>query len=181
MRGLTRYNEVYERYPLTGEPAPTALGNALLSADRYGTERYGIETSIIWPRLQPLLPGEVSKTITDWRASVEFMLVLSLLATLFGIVTSAYLAIVNASVDLFVGCALGSLIVAWATYRSAADNAVAYAAHVRSSIDLYRGLLFDQFGMPRPLTLDEEQRRWDELVGFLYQNDPLPWRRSLPA
>jgi hypothetical protein len=170
------YHHVYYRYPLAAaEVMPTLLGNVLRSSESYARERYGMDTAVVWPRLFPLLGKEVSQGIAEARSSLESMLVISLLSTVFALVTGPYVVVTDGPVWLFLVCTAGALTIAYATYRAGVANAVVYGQHIRSAVDLYRSLVFEQLRIRPPSTLHEERRRWQEVNDLLYRNVPPPW------
>ena len=81
----------------------------------------------MWPRLYPLLPDPVITGIGQAREALEFLLVLSALATAFGTLSGIYLLVVVAQVWLFLVCFWGALAVALLAYRSSLGAALLYA------------------------------------------------------
>jgi hypothetical protein len=167
---------VYPRKLTKDYVAPTRLGNLLRSAESYPKDRYGVDAVRVWPRLYHLLPEDLRSSMADARASMEFLLVVAFLASLYALVASLFLLIVAGPVSLLVGSLLGGTAVAVTAYWAALTPASVYGDHVRAAFDLHRLKLFQAMRMPVPATLDEERRTWDHSIPFLDRGDPHTWR-----
>lgn len=176
-----RAPQIYAQYPLSGnEVKATRLGNILRASERYPYDRYGANAVLVWPRLYPLLPESVITSIAQAREALEFLLVLSALATAFGVLSGIYLLVVVAPVWLFLVCFWGALAVALLAYRSSLGSALLYAEVLRSAFDLYRLDLLTVMRLPAPTDADSEGQRWTEVNRLILRNVPLPEPYSLP-
>jgi len=169
----SRYEEIYYTYPLPTQPEqvmPTRLGNILKNAELYPKKRYGIDSVLIWPRLYQLLPERFIQTLAEARSSLDFMLVISSLSMAFVLVGGSYLFFINAPVRIIIFCILGGLFIAWMGYKGTISCGLLYAQQIKVAFDLYRNELIKQMHLPLPANPDEEKKRWNEIVQFLYRN-----------
>jgi hypothetical protein len=175
LRLAGQMGQVYVRYPLSRKYVmPTRLGNILRGAERYPYDRYKADAVLVWPRLYPLLPDNVITSMAQARESMEFLLILSALATIFGTVSGIYLLVIAASVWLFLLCFWGGLAVAILAYRSSLGAAQLYAELLRSTFDLYRLDVLTAMRLPAPTGAAAERQRWTEVSDLVLRNAPLP-------
>ncbi|MBG1260608.1 hypothetical protein [Nostoc commune] len=168
------YETIYLYYPLPTQPEkvmPTRLGNILRNAELYSFTRYEIDAVFMWPRLYNLLPERFIQTIAEAKGSLDFMLVVSALSGIFGLVIGVYLIIVQSSGWLFLTCFWGGLFLAWLAYQSALGSALLYAQQIKAGFDLYRNELLKQMRLELPKTPSEEIELWDKIRQFLYSNN----------
>ncbi len=166
------YEHIYYGYPLPDEKEhlmPTRLGNILKNSELYSFRRYRADAVLLWPRLYAILPKEYADQLSDAKASLDLMLVLSALNGLFAIVTGGYLLIIGSVWWFFPVCLLGGLYLSWLTYLSALQAAIPYAQLIKSAFDLYRGDLLDKLGYEHPKTLSDEIKLWDNLCKLIYR------------
>jgi hypothetical protein len=95
------------------ERMPTELGNALRAAETYGRTRYGLDTAVLWPRLQPLLPTATLDGLRDARAEFDLSVTLWIALLLFGVPLAVWLG-VGTTWDGVVPASVLALLVAWA-------------------------------------------------------------------
>ena len=152
---------------------PTRIGNILRAAEIYAYDRYGIDSTIIWTRLRPLLKTEAIEPLEDKKTTLDSMLLMSFLATIFTIVWCPVLAIYTDRWDLFLLCAFG-LPLAWICYQTAVQSALAYGEQIKATFDLYRNDLLKTLNRPIPSDADAERKEWLRLTRFFYRNLPLP-------
>lgn len=161
--------ELRRRYPLPDHLVrPTALGNVLAAISDTAGRDHGWDPSVAWPRLYPLLTGQVRTTVDDSRDSLDGAVRLS--------VTAGVTALVAAALLVRSGwwLALVSLPLALAAvaYRGAVQAAIAYGDAVRSAFDLHRFDLVRALHLPLPGDLDEERAQ----AAAICAN----WRQGLP-
>jgi len=152
---------------------PTQIGNILRAAELHAYDRYGIDSTIIWSRLRPLLKSEAIAPLEDKKTTLELMLLMSLLGILFVIIWCPVLAIFTNRWDLFLLCALG-LPLAWICYQNAVQSALAYGEQVKATFDLYRNDLLKALNHPIPSDTETERKEWLRLSRFFYRNLPIP-------
>jgi hypothetical protein len=164
------YLHSYLAFPPDSTPQPTRLGNALRAAESYpgDKERWGLDAAFWWPRLYLILPDSARGQVDDARASLDQLIVLTMLSAAFGV---AALALSCAGLNLAVGlgCAAGALLLSRSSYLAAVTAAGVFGELVRSSYDLFRGDLLAKLGWPMPATLAEERRLWAALSQQLYR------------
>jgi hypothetical protein len=152
---------------------PTKLGNILRAAEIYPLERYGIDSVVIWPRLQPLLPDGASASISTKQTALDAMLMLRTLAIIFGIAWPLALVSIGQLWPLAVLTLLAWPIASLA-HRSALATAVSYSETLKATFDLYRMELIKHLGIEAPASAKDERKIWDDLDQFYLRNLPLP-------
>jgi len=177
---LTRTNEIVAEQLAFFPPPnhldkmmPTRIGNILRAAEIYAYDRYGIDSVVIWPRLRPLLKAETVAALEDKKAALNFMLLISLLASAFTLIWCPVLALFTDRWELFLLCALG-WPVAWISIENAVQCALAYGEQVKSVFDLYRHDLLRALNRSIPSSADAERKEWLRLTRFFYRNAPIP-------
>jgi hypothetical protein len=169
------YLAIYLFYPLPTqqhEVMPTRLGNILKNSERYSYDRYELDAVVIWPRLYSLFPAEFGKAVVELRTGLDFMLVISLLSFVFGVLSGGYLLIVGAPPKLFALCFGGGIVAGWITYQGALGNAILYAQQIKVGFDLYRNELLKQMRIALPKNQAEERETWAAVRQLLYQVVP---------
>jgi hypothetical protein len=181
------YEKMYDYYPPTygdfSEVMPTRIGNILKGSELYASDRYQIDSVLIWPRLHKLFPAAFVEEIALLRGGLDSMLIITTLGLVFAVVAGSYLLIVRADWWLFLLSFWGGLILAWIAYRSALSNAVLYGLHIKIAFDLYRNELLKQMRLKLPRTQAKEKEIWDKLGQFLYSKNPigLPYTDPAPS
>lgn len=166
------YRRKYHEFPADDDKLlPTRLGNALRAAESYSgaDERYGVDAVFFWPRLYLVLPDVARDLIEDARSSLDQMLVVTTLSVLLSLVALGMGIAGSVSPRVWVSVALGSLVLALLTYRSAVRAAVTFGNIVRSCFDLYRRDLLAKWGFALPATLDEERALWKAVAQQMYR------------
>jgi hypothetical protein len=148
---------------------PTALGNAFAVMEEYPYERYGMDAMVFWPRVVNVLSEPQRAQIADLKTTVDFLLNLSLLAILFGVVAILLGAWTLTAARLGIG--LVAIAVGYVLYRMAVGTTLEMAEAVMSSFDLCRHTLLQQFGLPKPTSLLAEQRVWMLLASFVRRGE----------
>jgi hypothetical protein len=151
---------------------PTKIGNILRAAELHAYDRYGIDSTIIWSRLRPLLKAEALAPLEDKKTTLELMLLMSLLGILFATIWCPVLAIFTHRWDLFLLSALG-IPLAWICYQNAIQSALAYGEQVKATFDLYRNDLLKALNRPIPSDTETERKEWLRLSRFFYRNLPI--------
>ena len=120
LNGRRSWQILYYDYPEDEfDVLPTRLGNILRAAEHHGHYRFGAGAIILWPRLIQVAPREFVISADEARASLEFLLVLSLGSFAFAVLESPLLVMVGASTWVVVLCFLGGVMVFYAAYVSA--------------------------------------------------------------
>lgn len=173
------YQEVYHKYPLPTQlhfVMPTILGNILRNSELYAYNRYRIDSVLIWPRLYSLFSPSFTQTVVELRTTMDFMLVISMLATVFAFVSGSYLIVVSGSPITFLLCFGAGLLVAWLAYRGAVAGALLYGEQIKLAFDLYRNQLLTSLKIPLPSTPNEERATWETLSQWWYRGIQPDWK-----
>lgn len=159
----------YQRYPVDDDVLPTELGNVLRSAERYpgDTERWGLDAVFWWPRLYLVIPDSARQQVDGTRTTLDQMVVLATLASLFSVTSIGFAG--STPVAVWLPCAGGALALGYLSYRAAVSAAVVFGELVRSCFDLYRGPLLDSLGWDQPATWADERALWQTLQQQLYR------------
>src|SRR6266568_3272925 len=169
MEGLALYPPNYH----PDELMPTRFGNILRASEIYAYDRYGIDSSVIWTRLRPLLPQDIITPLEDKMASIDFMLLVAVLAAPFSFFWCIVLAINTRRLDLFLLCSLGWPL-AWICYKSAVQAATAFSEQLKAIFDLHRNDLLEKLGYHIPEDVDDQRELWGNLADFFRESFPLP-------
>lgn len=161
---------VYSEYPAMSHVLPTRLGNILRAAETYAYRRYEADTILLWPRLYHEMPREFVDDVEDFRATLEFLLVISLWCATFGLASVIIAPVVGASMPVAFACLGLGLVGAYAAYLSALPAAEEYGEQLRSGFELYRFDLLQRLRAPMPTNLEEERALWRRITGFVVGN-----------
>ncbi len=89
-----------------------------------------------------------------------------------------YFIPINLSPDIYIQrvfvyiiIAIGSLLAAWFFYNASLLNVSQYGNMIRSTYDLFRFKLLDQFRLESPKDLEAERDRWDTVCEFINIGD----------
>jgi hypothetical protein len=65
--------EELRRYPeAVGDVLPTRLGNAFKALERYGTDRYGLDSQLFWSELNSCATPSIRDEVEDARSMIDF-------------------------------------------------------------------------------------------------------------
>jgi hypothetical protein len=137
---------------------PTPLGNILRARERSPKRKYGLDAIVCWPRLWPLLPENVRTDLAYARTSLDRLAELcfwGLLFTLWAFLTPWAILI--------------GLLWMLMTHAMACQSAMAYGDLLESAFDLYRFLLYDAVGWPRPKNAQGEKELGAQLTEYLWR------------
>jgi hypothetical protein len=154
----------------------TRLGNVLAAAEDYPNRAYGANTIVTWPRLSLTLDEKGLAPIFSAFDTMQFLVLISQLLLVYGVAGGAYAAAEGLGGLVFLGVAVGSLLLSKLTYQGAVQSAVQYGLHIRSTYDLHRNQLLTQLGFPLPATNEEERRTWALVTEQLRRGHPAPFR-----
>jgi hypothetical protein len=153
-----------------GSVLPTRLGNTLRAAESYSGdgERWGLDAVFWWPRLYLIIPDSARGQVDEARASMDQMVVLSVLSAIFAAVAAGF-GIAGLPLAVWASCTVGALVVSWLAYRTAVTSAAVFGDLVRSCFDLFRNDLLTHLGWPLPERLSDERALWSALGQQLYR------------
>jgi hypothetical protein len=149
------------RYPVDdNQVAPTRLGNAIRRFETYGSDRYRLDSQVLWYELTTATPKELRRQIDTARASVDFFVCL-----LYGQLLVAVTALASLGADrshylvlLVTAAVLAGLTLIW--YRLAWINTDDWALTVRALVNLGRKPLARSLGLRLPRNLNREREMW---------------------
>lgn len=158
------------RYPDRQPLLPTTLGNVLRAAEERAGQRYGLDAVVVWPRLYPLLPQQVTRGLYEQRGQLDLNVRLSAMLSL-SVVAQAALFL-SQPTQLMVHpwwlvLPAGTLLVARISYRAAVSAAEAFGVTIETVFDLHRFALFPALRLKLPATYAEEVAQNRYLTGFL--------------
>lgn len=134
---------------------PTALGNTLRRGETRAGRRYGLELTLAWPRLIPLLPTGVLAEINDRRNQLDAAVRLC--------VASSIATALSVGLLLWHGpwlfLAAATYLLSWACYRAAVAAARGFSNSLAAAVDLYHLRLFDALSLERPADIKQECER----------------------
>jgi hypothetical protein len=128
------------------EVRPTILGNILAAAEDYPNMQYGLDSSVVLPRLLRVAPPEATSTLDGERDDLRFATDLCGALALAAVMLAGFLI----TDGWWVLAPIGAMILAWLSYRNAVEAAVVYGETLRVMFDLYRFNLYESLALPRP-------------------------------
>lgn len=183
--------EAFHRYPdATSQVAPTLFGNAIRRFEYYSTDRYLLDSQLLWSQLRGAAPETVLREVEAARAGVDFFVCLFYVSA--GLAFTGVVSLLLPSRDivaLLIALTLGTLT-ALGSYRAATRATDAWSSAVRAMVDLARIPLAKALGLQLPATLEEERKMWltvGWMMGFAYNHagkaalDPYRIKASEPA
>jgi hypothetical protein len=157
----------YMAYPELADILPTRLGNVLRAAELYPRYRYDANEILLWPRIYHILPRELLADIQDARASLDFLLVVSLWCVGFAVGNPIAALLGHGSLTVAACTFTAGLLLGYLAYLSAIPAAAEYGAYLRTAFEAYRFDLLARLRVPIPTNLADERQRWRELCAFL--------------
>jgi hypothetical protein len=161
---------LYQEFPANGQLRPTRLGNVLKAAESYpgDTARWGLDAVFWWPRLYLVLPDAPRQQVDDARVTMDQMVVVTWLVTVFGLVAAGFGA-AGLALSVWLPCAVGALVMARVSYLAAVGAGISFGELVRSCFDLYRVPLLKSLGWNTPPRWPDERELWQALQQQLYR------------
>ncbi len=174
--------EAYKLFPgYARDFLPTRLGNALRAAERYGYERYCLDTQVLWYELGAVTPEPLSQDLDSVRGMVDFFVSAATLSVIYALITAS---VATAKTDwVFAVCALVGVVLSRLSYLRAARGVGAIAKTQQAIVNVSRGKLAGLFGLAVPADMHDEKEMWSALVAFVRDGtaddqDPLQaWRK----
>src|ERR1039457_1792521 len=138
---------------------PTALGNILRASELRSERRYGLDPSVVWPRLWLLLPDTARTEIAGSRGQLD--------AAGGGMLWVLFVAVWSVFVWWI---ALAAVLLAIALYRSAVLPAArVYADLVEAAFDLHRPALSRALRLRQPAQPADEPTAGRQLTTYLWE------------
>jgi len=158
-QGKADPGELYERYfadKHVENTLPTTIGNILLSSELYALDRYGLDVNLLWPRLYWQLPDEVRRDMEIFKEEHQVPIALSFVSALFAVTAGITTFVLRSSWLVFTLATSIGLALAYASYRLAIERTEEYAEQLRTTVDLYRRLLLDNWRLG-PKSFEDEK------------------------
>jgi hypothetical protein len=137
---------------------PTALGNVLRAAELRPQEKYGLESTVCYPRLWLVLPEGTKKDLAQARSAIDT----AARACCWSVIFMIW------SVWIWWAAPVG-LAGAWVAYRWTLEAAGVYASLLDSAFDIHRNALYAALRWPLPATPAEEHASGQELTTYLWR------------
>jgi hypothetical protein len=156
---------------------PTKYGNYFKAAEAYPSDRYGIDTVPIWPRLIYVIPKEYYSKLDSKNNELSFLLNCSALSILFAslsFVIGIY-EFYRSSIQLgwlYLLYSLPALFVSYVFYRACLLIISEYGDLVRSAFDLFRSELLKKLNLSLPRDLTAETNLWSKISEFINIGNP---------
>lgn len=160
--------------PNAADLMPTRFGNAIRAFETYGKKRWGLDSVVVWPRIDMLLSERGAELEANARGQVCFFVNGSLLLFLAGTVLVvdeiAHSSVSGIGLGLYVTPFLGALLLA----RWSAGAVGRWGSTVRAAVDLHRLELYERLGIRLPESFsDERERIADQLNQALLYGHPI--------
>ena len=158
--------------PLEAGIMPTRFGNILKASEAYSGTRYGIDSVEFWPRLLHVIPRPYRQSIDEARNELSFLVNMTALSFLFfafcalAVVTNVPLPGIPNLANVFlnsiryIAAGLLALFSIWFFNKAALFSVGDFGAMIRSSYDLFRLDLLEQFNLERPQNSIQEFNTW---------------------
>jgi hypothetical protein len=157
---------------------PTRLGNGLRAAERYGDERYGLDTQTLWYELGNATPADLAEELNAARGVVDFFISATTLSWLYALIA---IGAALAKLDWVFACyALVAMVIGRLSYLRAARSTGAIARAQQAIVNVSRSRLADLFDLAVPDDIDQEREMWQALKAFVVEgkSDALQkWRK----
>lgn len=155
--------EALDKYFAGAEIAPTRLGNEVAALRSYCETRYGFDFDFFWPRLKLVLKNDRAlKLLGQAEVQVDYAILVFSLSLALVLVWLPIMAAAGDSLLVFALVALLGPLVCFGTLALVHESFRAYAALVRSVIDLNRFDLVGELRRALPATGSAERALWVE-------------------
>ena len=138
----------------------TSLGNALKAMETWATERYHLDSQLMWHELQGVSRDTVRRDTDEGRAPVDFFISSIAHMALLFITCLLIIGLVPQARVRAVVIAVVALLIMPASYRLAVRNMVDWAQSVKAMVNLGRIDLANALGLSVPATLEDERTMW---------------------
>jgi hypothetical protein len=148
---------------------PTRLGNTLAAAETRAGRAYGWDAVVAWPRLYPVLGGEVRKAVDDHRNTLDTAMRLAAVA---GLTAPAVVGLLWSS-GWWVLLALLPVGLSFVAYQVAVEAAQGFGESLAVAFDLHRFDLLRALRLPLPADRDAERKQAEDICAFWRQGKPV--------
>ncbi|MGW2305168.1 hypothetical protein [Streptomyces sp. NPDC001809] len=147
---------------------PTTLGNVLAAMEDGAGRAYGLDAAVSWPRLYPVLGGDVRALVDERRDGLDTAARMAAVMT----VTTVASSVLLMRTGWWLALALAPLVLCLLAQRGAVHAGLAYGELVHVAFDLHRFDLIKALCLEPPAGQTAERTLNRELSDF--------WRQGLP-
>jgi hypothetical protein len=125
-----------QRYPSKQWIGPTRLANILAALEDYAADRYGIDTELLWSRLEMVVPKDQQEQLASYQRALSALLHMNLAFTVLAVFagTQSYQHQQLRSLAIAIGALIASRLCLLAAEYSAAGFASKIAAAVDQGV-----------------------------------------------
>jgi hypothetical protein len=136
---------------------PTRFGNAVLAFETHAMTRWGLDSVVVWPRIDAGLSDREAELQANARSEAAFFVNGSLLAFIAGLILLTDEA-VNSPLHRWALIAFASpFLLSLLFARWSAGAATRWGSAVRAAIDMHRFDLYEGLGVRRPRNFSDER------------------------
>ena len=139
---------------------PTRLGNLLSAAEEYPFLRYGLEMSVVWPRMWLVLPETARQEVNTARHALDA----SVRRLLWSILAAAWVFLAWWTVLVAIG-------MAFISYWNLLSDCGVYSDLLRSAYDLHRMELYRELNWKPPISPEDEAVYGEQLTEYLHRGN----------
>jgi hypothetical protein len=153
-------------YPRDGAAvAPTAIGNVMRAVDSFADRLYGLDATLVLPRLQAVMGADALERLRNAQERMELLQWGCIGALVVRFVGTPIMAKVGEQPLPALLIWVSALLVAWLLYRAALQAALGYAEALRLSFDYERGKVLEWLGIsvPEPVNKTQEVKIWSNV------------------
>ncbi|MEI9980195.1 MAG: hypothetical protein WDN23_14570 [Edaphobacter sp.] len=163
----TRASRRADQFPSAEWTEASSLGNVLAALEGYSAKRYGIDTSLLWSRVEKVIPLVQRDEVYTAQIAVYSLLNTSVAMTAAGIYALYWswtnFGEVRTTLALHSGLIALMFVLAWVFWRSAVYAGGQLRYQIEAMVDLYTPRLLASLGLvPKDLT---ERRNMIEALG----------------
>jgi hypothetical protein len=147
----------------------TAVGNIMAASWSYPFTRYGIDATLMWPKLQKVIPTAYFRVVEDARISYDFTVGMILLSALFCL--TWLVALLSQAMWSWLWLPAIGLVASILFLLAVIEAARGQAAVLRTCFDLFRFQLLKELRIELPVDLAAERNTWSAINQLLLYED----------
>lgn len=145
----------------------TRLGNTIAAFEDYPRTRYGIESTVLWGRLVPVLKEKkYLEFVTQEKAVFDFLMNTCVVTVFLGFEFTYLMLFWKPWIAPLV--VVFTVFLVWILYNGMIIAARQWGTTVRVAFDLYRHDLHGRLGLKESYCFAEERNRWKAVSEFLF-------------
>lgn len=150
---------------------PTRMGNIFATIEEYPSVRYGMDGSVYWPRLIPVIPNKYAEIISSENINFTLLLNLSFLIGVFAL-------------EIFANCLLNNrewisllftgifLLLFYLFYHFSIRSLITMGELIKACFDLFRYEILEQMKIKLPENIEDEKDLWFSLTNYIVSGEP---------